>query len=450
MGKLLKYCNSCEEGFAERFGFCPNCGAALQTFEMNPIMANAAKDPEPDILSTAAATEETLPVSEPFEDPVDSVVAEPNPPQFISVSPIVPVEPVVEEASFDVSEVPKTEQIAETKPVEKSFVAAPVFQSEAKYADEPRSATPPPIYTRDDEGAFHVTVIQEKNGKQRNLLLLGSLFLIVVMAISATLISLFQKDLGINSIGEDYPIASLIENVPAVVDEIPEPKKKDEGGGGGGGGKNEKEPVSQGDLADQTSKPIRPPDAKIPRLTNPSLELPPPSTEGNRKFDKQYDRWGDPNARFGALSNGTGSGGGMGSGVGTGQGSGIGTGAGSGTGSGSGGGNGAGNGDGDGDGDGRTPPAAPKGVSTPIRIISKPRAGYTEAARINNVQGSVRVRVVLLANGQVGSVTPVTRLPHGLTEQAIAAAKQITFEPKKVNGVPIATTVTLDYGFNIY
>lgn len=140
----------------------------------------------------------------------------------------------------------------------------------------------------------------------------------------------------------------------------------------------------------------------------------------------------------------------MGSGVGTGQGSGIGTGAGSGTGSGTGGGNGAGNGDGDGDGDGRTPPAAPKGVSTPIRIISKPRAGYTEAARINNVQGSVRVRVVLLANGQVGSVTPVTRLPHGLTEQAIAAAKQITFEPKKVNGVPIATTVTLDYGFNIY
>ena len=89
-------------------------------------------------------------------------------------------------------------------------------------------------------------------------------------------------------------------------------------------------------------------------------------------------------------------------------------------------------------------------VTTPYRIISKPRPNYTEAARTNQVTGSVLLKVTLLASGQVGSVTPVRRLPHGLTEQAIAAAKQIRFEPKKVNGVPVPVTVTLDYGFTIY
>src|SRR5439155_14363182 len=45
MGKIVKYCSSCDEGFAEKFGFCPNCGTALQTFEMNRVDAEAAPAP---------------------------------------------------------------------------------------------------------------------------------------------------------------------------------------------------------------------------------------------------------------------------------------------------------------------------------------------------------------------------------------------------------------------
>src|SRR5688500_6782799 len=37
MGKIVKYCSACEEGFAEKFGFCPNCGAPLAAFELNPL-----------------------------------------------------------------------------------------------------------------------------------------------------------------------------------------------------------------------------------------------------------------------------------------------------------------------------------------------------------------------------------------------------------------------------
>ena len=60
------------------------------------------------------------------------------------------------------------------------------------------------------------------------------------------------------------------------------------------------------------------------------------------------------------------------------------------------------------------------------------------------------MRVTFLPSGQVGSVSPVSGLPYGLTEQAIAAAKQIRFEPAKKNGVPVTSVAIVEYNFNIY
>lgn len=85
-----------------------------------------------------------------------------------------------------------------------------------------------------------------------------------------------------------------------------------------------------------------------------------------------------------------------------------------------------------------------------FRIIGKPRASYTESARRSNVQGSVLLKVTMLANGSVGSVTAVKELPNGLTEQAISAARKLVFLPKLVNGVPISVVATFDYNFSIY
>jgi Ca-activated chloride channel family protein len=55
------------------------------------------------------------------------------------------------------------------------------------------------------------------------------------------------------------------------------------------------------------------------------ISSPPPQTSGNRKFEKQSDRWGDPNGRTSSYSNGTGSGSGVGSGSGNGNGVGYGS-----------------------------------------------------------------------------------------------------------------------------
>lgn len=86
----------------------------------------------------------------------------------------------------------------------------------------------------------------------------------------------------------------------------------------------------------------------------------------------------------------------------------------------------------------------------PFVIVSKPSATYTELARENNTEGSVLLKVTLLASGDVGNVSVVRGLPYGLTERAVQAARRIEFEPKRVNGVPVSVTQTFEYTFDIY
>jgi TonB family protein len=86
----------------------------------------------------------------------------------------------------------------------------------------------------------------------------------------------------------------------------------------------------------------------------------------------------------------------------------------------------------------------------PIKFLSKPKALYTDLARKKDVQGTVRLKVVLLASGTVGAITPVTTLPYGLTEQAVDAARQIKFTPKVVEGRPTSIVVTVDYDFRLF
>ncbi len=83
-------------------------------------------------------------------------------------------------------------------------------------------------------------------------------------------------------------------------------------------------------------------------------------------------------------------------------------------------------------------------------ITSKPEPPYTEAARTNQVTGTVVLRAVLSASGQVTNIVPVQRLPHGLTEQAIAAARRIQFQPAMKDGRAVSQYVQIVYNFNMY
>jgi len=444
MGKIVKYCSSCDEGFAERFGFCPNCAASLQTFEMNPVTEEMNLQ-EP---ATADA----------FTDPFETIKTAPE----IVEEPAVIDEPVAPAPEWLSASEAKTEDPIFAEPVEKieEESAAPAswepaadepafYQTREMHADEPYKPYTLPVYSKEDD-EYHITVIQEKGGPQRNLLLLGSTLLIATLALGGVVLSLFAKDIGIGAIGDERSLAYLINEVPMPVDAEEVKKEKDKGGGGGGGGREEKEETSRGDLADQSENPIRPPDAKVFRSDNFELKTPVPTTQGNRVFAKDYGKWGDPNSTNLGTSNGTGRGGGQGSGFGTGQGSGNGTGVGSGNGSGSGNGDGSGNGNGTGPGGAPPPPSAPVGPTMSLKIVSKPKALYTDTARQGQIQGTVRLRVTFLASGQIGSIAAISGLGGGLTEQAIAAARQLRFEPAKVNGIAKNVTKQVEYNFTLY
>ena len=83
-------------------------------------------------------------------------------------------------------------------------------------------------------------------------------------------------------------------------------------------------------------------------------------------------------------------------------------------------------------------------------IMFKREPGYTEEARRANISGVVRLRAVLASNGQVEHIIVIRGLPGGLTEKAIAAARQIRFTPATLNGRPVSQFILSEYNFNIY
>jgi TonB family protein len=89
-------------------------------------------------------------------------------------------------------------------------------------------------------------------------------------------------------------------------------------------------------------------------------------------------------------------------------------------------------------------------TTTRARVITKPEPTYTEAARKNQVTGTVVLRCVFTSSGTVTNIRATSELPQGLTEQAIASAKQIRFLPAIKDGHFVSMYIQLEYNFNLY
>jgi TonB family protein len=236
----------------------------------------------------------------------------------------------------------------------------------------------------------------------------------------------------------------------------PKPEKP---GGGGGGGREDPLPVSHGKVAPASMNPqIMPPSVRVPAIAQPKLPVA-ATLKGDPLLLPEDTRpipFGDPKSTSTIPSDGPGKGGGQGTGTGTGQGPGDGAGYGPGRGENVGGGDARYGGGGPGGGGGGAPPVDynrvfnPKDVTSKAVIISKPDPGFTEEARKNNVTGVVRLRAVLSAGGAVTNIGVVKGLPDGLTERAIAAARNIKFRPAQKDGRNVSQHITLEYNFNIY
>jgi len=221
--------------------------------------------------------------------------------------------------------------------------------------------------------------------------------------------------------------------------------------GGGGGGNHNPIPPQAGKLPPPSTILAAIPTA--PPLNPPSLPAAGIDIDPALWKDLKAPVYGDPRSKSDIESKGPGDG----EGIGTGQGLGIGRGKGPGVGPGEKGNMGDGSrqlgccGPGGGsDRDGSDQPFAGSQVEQRARVLFKPEPTYTEDARKNQVTGTVMLRVVFASNGDVVQIRAVHTLPYGLTERAIAAARQIKFVPAVKGGHPVSVFMQLEYNFNLY
>jgi TonB family protein len=81
--------------------------------------------------------------------------------------------------------------------------------------------------------------------------------------------------------------------------------------------------------------------------------------------------------------------------------------------------------------------------------LTTPSPRYTDAARKNKVQGTVRVRVLVGADGSVKQVRMMRGLPDGLEEEAIREAYRLRFKPAMKGGQPVPFWMPIDIEFNL-
>jgi tetratricopeptide (TPR) repeat protein len=81
------------------------------------------------------------------------------------------------------------------------------------------------------------------------------------------------------------------------------------------------------------------------------------------------------------------------------------------------------------------------------KILYREKATSTDAARDAGIQGTVILMAVLADDRVIKHIMVLQPLSHGLSEQAIMAARKIRFTPATKDGKPISIIVTLEYTF---
>jgi len=89
-------------------------------------------------------------------------------------------------------------------------------------------------------------------------------------------------------------------------------------------------------------------------------------------------------------------------------------------------------------------------VEQKARILARPEPMYTESARKFSVTGTVLLRAVFAKDGKVKNIRVIKRLPHGLTDVAVMAARRIRFIPAQIDARPVSQYIQIEYNFNLY
>ena len=227
-------------------------------------------------------------------------------------------------------------------------------------------------------------------------------------------------------------VATLV--MPVEVAPVAVRRNPRENRGGGGGGDRSPLPVRKGRLPKAAPRQFVPPSAVLnnpaPKLAMEPGILVPPDVSLPSVMLANY---GDPLAKLGPSSNGTGSGGGIGSG----KGGGVGAGSGGGVGPGEGGGFGGG-----------IYHLGDHGIALPVPLY-KPEPEYSDDARRARLTGEVLVQLIIDENGRTRDFRIVRSLGLGLDEEALKAVRKWRFKPAMKDGKPVAILGEVYVGFHL-
>jgi len=409
---LMKKCNSCQEEFANKFKFCPTDGRRLTDLER----AEKEKREQAEVCST------------PFHLTMIESVG-------------LPVR-LRREASF------AWQQLRQLWP---EFKEHPIAVARLEFKNAAR----------------HLKRLAEPNT------LVGTTIALLVLVTASLLVIFVGPRRAAVGIAIDAPDVELISF------DVPSPASSPEGSGDGVGsngrvglnhGKGEgsapepKHSRGGGGSGNLDPKPANigkvPPPSEIPAPINPPLPRPSLAVAGVELDpalwrNLRFAPYGDPHSKSDVTSKGPGTGGAIGNGKGFGNGPGDGNGVGPGERGNMGGGPNQRGCCGPGGSDGNNTNNVNRiyrisEVTQRARVLAKPEPQYTEAARKNQVTGSVVLSVIFSESGQITNIRAVKTLPDGLTEKAIAAARQIRFIPAMRNGQAVSVYMNLEYNFNLY
>ena len=88
-------------------------------------------------------------------------------------------------------------------------------------------------------------------------------------------------------------------------------------------------------------------------------------------------------------------------------------------------------------------------VTVRPQILGRPIPGYTDEARRNQIEGSVKVSVLLKADGAVSDIKVARGLGYGLDEKAIEAARQLRFVPAQKDGHAVSVRLFVEFKFSL-
>jgi TonB family C-terminal domain len=81
--------------------------------------------------------------------------------------------------------------------------------------------------------------------------------------------------------------------------------------------------------------------------------------------------------------------------------------------------------------------------------LTRPRSKHTEEALKNKIQGTVRMRVLVGADGEVKRVKVIRGLPDGLDEQSVQQVYSLNFKPAMRAGQPVDCWLLYEIVYNL-